>query len=44
MRHTQITCKNGKCYCLDENGNQISAEVFENEIETLSCYEVDNLC
>lgn len=40
----QVACKNDECYCLDENGNQMSAEVQVEEISILSCYNDGIFC
>lgn len=38
----KINCRRGECYCTDKNGQQISVEVNEDDISTLSCYTGPN--
>lgn len=40
----QIACRRGYCYCVDDNGYQISQEVRENEMRTLNCFNNGVLC
>ncbi|KAG4067565.1 hypothetical protein HA402_005337 [Bradysia odoriphaga] len=42
--YPKVTCKNNECYCLDENGNQVSAEVQVDEIFTLRCWNDGFFC
>jgi len=40
----KIACRRGYCYCVDDNGYQISQEVRENEMRSLNCYNNGVLC
>ncbi|XP_055689094.1 uncharacterized protein LOC129793287 [Lutzomyia longipalpis] len=42
--YPSLHCRRGLCYCIDENGNQISLEKPHEEIEELECYNDGQFC